>query len=134
MSEAERKELLFGMTGGLRCRCPGFTRMVQVRCKGVDGLRMCLFACEHPDGLVTEFPVGEPGLCRCALGMKAEADPSFHEDEEGVWGMQTCMEARPPTPEDLVKERERRSQRTVQMLSLMAGSTVIAGMLWAVTR
>lgn len=92
LSEQERKDKLAEMTGGLKCRCPGFLRMHRVQFRGFGGVRYGYFACGEPGGdTELRFPIGYPGLCRCGLGSQFnKVSASYHTDEEATWGFANC--------------------------------------------
>lgn len=95
MTDLARREELAELTGGLRCRCPGFSEMTRVECKGINGVRYCYYTCSDPKNPEEEVrhPVGEPGLCRCSLGYRLDtASARFFEDDEAVWGFSRCLE------------------------------------------
>lgn len=101
MTDAARREELAELTGGLRCRCPGFSEMIRVECRGINGVRYCYFACTDPGNPQGEIrhPVGEEGLCRCSLGDRADTvSTRFFEDEEAVWGFSRCLALLPEPP------------------------------------
>jgi len=134
MNEAERKEHIRGLMDGLKCRCPGFSKMTQVRCKGVFGSRVCQFTCTHADKTQQTFPVGEPGLCRCGFGLTTDRERSFnlHEDQDGAWGALPCHKPKSNFTEiDLVREQQKEDVRVEQLVTMSVGAVVIAGMLFA---
>ena len=92
LSEQERKDKLAEMTGGLKCRCPGYLQMNRVQFKGFDGIRYGYFACSEPGSTTeTRYPIGYPGLCRCGLGAKAnKVSTRYRTDDEATWGFSSC--------------------------------------------
>lgn len=99
MTDLARREELTQLTGGLRCRCPGFSEMTRVECQGINGVRYCYFVCSDPENPEEEIrhPVGESGLCRCSLGDRLDtASTRFYEDDEAVWGFSRCLDVPEP--------------------------------------
>lgn len=92
VSEQTRKEKLTEMTGGLKCRCPGFQVMHRLQTKGFGGVRYGYFACsDEGSDLETRYPIGYPGLCRCGLGSKQnKISVRYTTDEEATWGFAEC--------------------------------------------
>lgn len=130
MSEEARKTRIAEMTAGLRCRCPGFSTLTQVQCKGVGGQKLCFFECKTPEGLFQSFPVGAPGLCRCQLGTRSVEDSLVvHTDPDGLeWGHAQCVDTG-ESLQDFVTDAAKR-RRTEQMWGLGAAAVLIAGTFW----
>lgn len=129
MTESERKAKLAEMTGGLKCRCPGFETMSRVQCKTEAGIRYCYFACERSDQPKVEFrhPVGEGNLCRCSLGTKI--DPisiRFIEDEEATWGFAKCLQLQSQTAIESPTPKK-------SMLSIWPVAVGLGALIWYTT-
>ena len=131
MSEQDRKAELARMTGGLRCRCPGFQKMTRVECRGFEGVRFCYFACEDPQnpGVETLHPVGGSPNCRCSLGTKKDpASTRFFENEEAPWGFSRCLKIQPGGLPEVVPARERPASTSAWPVAIGIGA-----LLWFVT-
>lgn len=96
LTEQQRKNEIQKKTGGLKCRCPGYQKMTQAECKGIDGIKYCTFTCEDDQGNQTIYPWGDPNLCKCTLG--TVLDPIVtrtFDDGELVWGYARCGQVVP---------------------------------------
>jgi len=103
MTEQQRKDQLTELTGGLRCRCPGFDEMVEVECKGIYGVKYCKFTCKDAEGNLTEYPVGQDWLCQCKLGKKIDPISIRTIEEDGSdWGYARCLDV--SEGQDVAKE------------------------------
>ena len=133
-SEAVRKSEIERLTG-LKCRCPGFSRMTQVQCRGFKGQQLCLFECQTPNGFQT-FPVGERGLCRCGLGNRLEEGSTvFKTDDEGLsWGTAACTRSGLSSEQSLVVSEKEKQKRVEQWVGLTVASVMLAGTFWFVGR
>lgn len=132
LSEQQRKDKLTEMTGGLKCRCPGFEKMVHVECKGIDGIKYCKFACENSEGQWTEYPVGDSGLCACKLGTTIDPITARTVTQDGAeWGYATCNEA--VEGQGLKPEVVNRNQSVPVWLPWVAVAG-FAGLVWYVTK
>lgn len=111
LTEQQRKNEIQNQTGGLKCRCPGFEKMVQAECKGVDGIKYCTFTCEDTQGNQTVYPWGDPAMCKCTLG--TVLDPIVTrtlDDGQVVWGYARCGEVIPgEIPKEVVLEQRKQS-------------------------
>lgn len=91
LTEQQRKNEIQTKTGGLKCRCPGFQKMTEAECKGIDGIKYCTFTCEDEQGNQSVYPWGDPSLCKCTLG--TTLDPIVTrtiDDGQFVWGYARC--------------------------------------------
>lgn len=111
LTQQQRKDQLTEMTGGLRCRCPGFGELVQVNCRGINGIRYCKFTCQDPSsGEFSEYPVGHGGLCQCKLGTRINPISTRSVMFEGTeWGYAECdtsLEGQGTKPVDQGKKQD----------------------------
>lgn len=107
LTEQQRKDEIQKQTGGLKCRCPGFQKMVQAECKGIDGIKYCTFTCEDSQGNQTVYPWGDPSLCKCTLG--TVLDPILTrtlDDGQVVWGYARCGQSYPSSDKSLKDSRK----------------------------
>lgn len=110
-TEQERKEFITKVTGGLKCRCPGFQEMHRIEFKPFNGVRYGYFACSDPGSTTeTRYPVGYPMLCRCGLGTRPSyVAARYHEEGNTMWGMATCSDIPPQhsqVPESTIAQKE----------------------------
>lgn len=110
LTEQQRKNEIQKKTGGLKCRCPGYQKMTQAECKGIDGIKYCTFTCEDDQGNQTVYPWGDPNLCKCTLG--TVLDPIVtrtFDDGEFVWGYARCGDVVPGNAADMLVTGKKQS-------------------------
>lgn len=133
MNENERKAQLEEITGGLKCRCPGFQVMTRVECRGFNGVKYCYFACQDPNnpGVETRHPVGEEQTCRCALGRKVDpASVRFFENDEALWGFTRCLKLQTEGLQEKVTDPRKPKTNAAAVWPVAIG---IGALLWFVT-
>lgn len=132
LTEEQRKEEIQKKTGGLKCRCPGYQKMIQAECKGIDGIKYCTFTCEDDQGNQTIYPWGDPYLCKCTLG--TTLDPIVTrtlDDGEIVWGYAKCGDVTPGSPiEKFVREKK----QTISIVAPWVFAIGAGALIWYATK